>query len=102
MKRIKLDQNQFIALYQTLTDRGQTIGFEIYRRPTGNPVPFIACFGKNDQLQAHTAFQKLSIAMKMRGPKMSPQLKEQILTGQASYEFRGRKITKDARRHEIN
>jgi hypothetical protein len=103
VKRIKLDQNQFLSLYQTTTDKGQTIGFEICRRPnSGNPVPLIAYFGNNQPISAAIAFQKLSIAMEMRGPRMSRQLKEQILTGQASHELRGRKTTKDARRHEIN
>jgi hypothetical protein len=86
MKRIKLDQNRFLAFYQTFTDRGQTIGFEICRRPnSGNPVPLIAYFKSDQANEAQIAFQKLSLAMEMRGPRMSRQLRDQILTGQSSH-----------------
>jgi hypothetical protein len=88
MKRIKLDQNRFLAFYQTLTNRGQTIGFEICRLPnSGNTVPLIAYFGKNEALQASVAFQKLSAVIMLRGPRMTRHLKEQILTGHNSQEY---------------
>jgi hypothetical protein len=91
MKRIKLRQHRFLSLYQTLTDRGQTIAFEIVR-PSDNPVPMIKTFNAQPDPQfaealARNIFETLSFLMELYGPRMKKDLIHKILTGHSQQNF---------------
>jgi hypothetical protein len=81
MKRIKLRQHKYLALYQTLTDAGQPIAFEICR-PGVNPVkPLIKTIPAPQSYLAHNLFNTLSFLMELYGPSLNPRIKRLILTG---------------------
>jgi hypothetical protein len=80
MKRLKLKQNKFLALYQTFTDSGQPISFEIVR-PSNNPVPMIKTFNANQEAAARDAFHRLFLLITIKGPQLSRRLITKIVTG---------------------
>jgi hypothetical protein len=103
MKRIKLRQHKFLSLYQTLTDKGQTIAFEIVR-PSDNPCPMVKTFPAHAEALARNVFETLSFLMELYGPRMKKNVIHKILTGHSQQNFpiykkncHRRKTTKDAK-----
>lgn len=80
MKRVKLKQSKSLALFQTLTDSGQTIGFEIRRLKR---YTLLASFRYDSATNAHQAYQAMLSALKLMGPRTPNRLLRQLLTGRA-------------------
>src|SRR6267142_3065240 len=100
MKRIKLRQHNYLALYQTRTDSGQPIAFEIARPPiinqnTGTVKPLIKTIPANRPELAHHLFNTLAILMEIYGPRLNPKIKRLILTGCGTYDERSHKRSDD-------
>jgi hypothetical protein len=97
MKRIKIAQNRFLSLYQTLTNYGQIAQFEI-ARSTSHPNPLITVFNANAYPIAQHAFELLTNARTLIGPSLSRQSMLRILTGQALFGPVRRKAAKAKKR----